>query len=645
MKNSHSTADRLLVWDSEELPPVMVDCTLMLWRRFTDDLSLGEVSIPKLIEEQAESLKTSYLSWIYELGELRFRDRRVVDHLEIQPGFSYWWMTRLVEKCNYSKSPQITDAFRLLAFKNWANGRTFKSVKLLSADTRMAKCIRIWCAGSGVRFEWQRLSRKRAEPKTFFRRFYRRLPYSIQAVSSLASYLIDRWPLRGSGLKNWKETTGQITFISYFFNLVPEALKNGTFQSGYWAHLPDELQREGCQTNWLHVYVKDGLVPTARYASGVIQQFNRSGIGRQIHVTLDSFLSVRVILLVLYYGLRLSFLGRVLRTTLSSSKADALDFWPLFDEEWLYDLCGPAAMMNLLYFNLFQEAFTALPGQQLGYYLQENQGWEAGLVHAWKKSGHGLLTGVPHSTVRYWDLRYFFDPRGYRRTGKNDLPLPDKVALNGAAAMDKYQKGGYPAADCIEVEALRYTYIQGFSAKSPRSPDAPKSVLNVLVLGEYLHGNTRKQMRLLEQALPLLQEDVTITVKPHPACPILSADYPGISMRVTMEPISQLLAECDVAYSSAVTSAAVDAYCAGVPIVSVLDPDVLNLSPLRGCSGVLFASTPQALANALMQAVTVPQLESDQDGFFIFDTRLPRWRKLLLNVRHYADVKSFSKIP
>jgi surface carbohydrate biosynthesis protein (TIGR04326 family) len=138
-------------------------------------------------------------------------------------------------------------------------------------------------------------------------------------------------------------------------------------------------------------------------------------------------------------------------------------------------------------------------------------------------------------------------------------------------------------------------------------------------------------MNLLVQALPALPAGTVITVKPHPACPIHSIDYPDLSMTVTMEPISKLLAECDVAYTSAVTSAAVDAYCAGVQIVSVLDPNTLNLSPLRGCEGVLFASTPEVLAAALKSAATAPRTLGATQKFFTLDPELPRWRKLILD--------------
>jgi len=79
------------------------------------------------------------------------------------------------------------------------------------------------------------------------------------------------------------------------------------------------------------------------------------------------------------------------------------------------------------------------------------------------------------------------------------------------------------------------------------------------------------------------------------------------------------------------TSAAVDAYFAGVPIVSVLDLNTLNLIPLRGCEGVLFASTPEKLAAALASPAAALRTRDDRHKFFTLDPELPRWRKLILD--------------
>ena len=139
------------------------------------------------------------------------------------------------------------------------------------------------------------------------------------------------------------------------------------------------------------------------------------------------------------------------------------------------------------------------------------------------------------------------------------------------------------------------------------------------------------QMHLLEKAMQLLEGDVTLLVKPHPACPIYIEDYPNITLQISTKPIFELLKECDVAYSSTTTSGAVDTYCAGMPTVVALDPSTLNMSPLRGYDGVIFASTPAELAVALVSANLKSRGEHEEINFFNLDSRVDRWKRLLQN--------------
>jgi surface carbohydrate biosynthesis protein (TIGR04326 family) len=620
--------DSVLVWDAEESPP-FGDWTTVLWRGFVDSASPDAISMPNLVEDQADTLKARYLAWIYELGETRIEGRRLVDHLELRPGFSYWWMTLIAEKCNYAQSPQITDAIRLLCFENWASSRSIGRVILSSPNARLAECMRSWCANRGVGFEWRRMAGVAAD-LSWLKRVYQALPISLQALAWLVRHLVQSWPLRGIGLQNWRQTVGSVTLASYLFNLVPDAVKEGRFQSRYWAHLPADLQSEGCNTNWLHLYVKDALLPTVGKAVDAIRQFNTTGRGEQTHVTLDAFLGARVICKTLRDWLRMGRAGRRMEQTFSLPLVAELHLWPLFRQDWHRSMVGQPAMNNLLFFNLLELAMKLLPKQRTGVYLFENQPWEFALIHAWKAAGHGRLIGAQHATMLYWDLRYFFDPRTYNQRNGNDLPLPDQIAVNGPAAMDICLKGGYPERDVVEVEALRYLYLAEASAELDSVSPSLNDSLHVLVLGDYLLSNTQRQMRLLAAAARSLPTDTIITVKPHPNLPILPSDYPSLRMELTMEPLGKLLAQCDVAYTSGATSAAVDAYCAGVPVVSVLDPNTLNLSPLRGHEGVLFASRPEGLAHALITAASTPRQKGKRQDYLTLDPSLPRWRRLLL---------------
>lgn len=617
----------VLIWDADGAPPVG-DGLVVLWRAFAGSADAGVVSIPALIEANAESLRARYLAWVYELGETSIRGKRLVDHLEIRPGFSYWWMTLFAEKCNYSKSPQIDDAIRLLAFEQWADQRHLSEVALITANAALAECMGSFCGKAGISFVWQPGPAAK-EGLSWAKRLYRTLPSLLQSFAWLLAYLLRRWPLRGVGLVEWHRSTGKITFFSYLFNLVPEATKCGRFESAYWGHLPDELGKDAVRTNWLHLYVESDALPSAAKAAEAIRKFNAAGQGEQIHVTLDSFLSLKLVFQAVRDGLRVWRLGQALKPSRVVSQATRIDLWPLYRAEWEQSFSGPSAMSNALNLNLLEFAAGHLPPQQAGVYLQESQAWEFALVHAWKAAGHRRLISFPHSTVRYWDLRYFFSPQNYRDGERNGLPRAEQIAVNGVVVREAYLAGGYPERDLVMVESLRYFHLLETRGADRRAAHQAGAPLRVLAMGDIVERNTERQMRLLEKAARFLPADTVYTVKPHPACAVAPADYPGIRVVVSMQPIAQLLADCDVAYSSSVTSAAVDAYCAGVPVVSMLDPTTLNLSPLRGCEGAVFASTPKELADALAACAAQPLASGKARTFFTLDAGLPRWRKLL----------------
>jgi surface carbohydrate biosynthesis protein (TIGR04326 family) len=628
LSEKKSNSISLQIWDVEGLPPVS-DMVSVRWRGFVSGAQPDDVSIPELIEANADVLRKRYLAWIFDLGEKVIQGKRLVEYLELRPGFSYWWMTLFAEKCNYSKSMQINDAIRLMALDEWAKNRSVSRVVLTTNNQMLAECMRLWCDNLGVAFDLRRIAKLRAS-LPWEKRIYKVCPHAMRSMIWLGKHIINRWPLIGVGLKGWQQSKGRITFFSYLFNLAPDATKQGRYESRYWAHLPDALMQVNCKTNWLHLYVDDALLPTSKQAAETLRSFNKVEVGEQSHVTLDTFLSFSVVMRTIQDWIHLIWVSVKLRKKINTKQLSPLNLWPLFEDDWRQSMFGTIAISNLLNLNLFEAALKHLPKQQRGVYLQENQGWEFALIQSWQAAGHGHLIGAQHSTVRYWDLRYFFDPRSYRRTGGYDLPMPNQFAFNGLAVKDAYKNGGYPAGNLVEVEALRYMYLSDVQVKTTAVQKPKNSPIRLLVLGDYLCSNTQQQMNLLAQASTLLPKDIVITVKPHPACPIQPEDYLSLTMTVTMEHIGKLLAECDVAYTSAVTSAVVDAYCAGIPVISVLDPNALNLSPLRGCAGALFASTPEELATKLMLAVSPPGVPSSQIDFFTTDPQLPRWKKLLL---------------
>ena len=615
-----------LIWDSDSKPP-LGDWIVVLWRSFNSDGLPFAVSIPKVVEENADTLRERFVGWLYEFGETSIDGIKLVDHLALRPGFSYWWMTLLAEK-SYGKSTRCFDAIKLIALEMLALELFPCRIVLVSNDGILAETLRLWCVRTGYAYEKKEAAGEHWPTSCGNSLFRHRLPQPIQALGSLLFYVRHRWPFRQSAQQQYQSLAGTITIVDYLFHLAPEALQSGVFASNYWGELVDELNRRNVQVNWIHHYVKQDALPSANQAADLLDRFNRRAGLTQTHAVFDIALGIRPIGRALMDYARLFFKGFFLRKSklrfgLTQSN---LNFWPLFKADWEGSIFGANAILNCLSLNLFEHFLGNLPKQELGIYTQEHQGWEPAFVFAWKRAGHGRLIGVPHSTIRFWDLRYFMDSRSFFGKGCRVPPSPDQIALNGPAAINAMRKGIIAEEKIVEVEALRYLYLLDLQRTSYSEKRITTRPLRVLILGDYFSGVTHRQMEWIVLAASLLPGDTRYIIRPHPNCPVDPTEYPGLRCTVSDASLNDLLRGTDVVFTGNITSAAVDAYIVRVPVVSMLDGKTPNLSPLRGLKSVFFVPDKSRLAATLAQAA---QNVPDPDQYFFLDRALPRWRYLL----------------
>jgi len=617
----------VLIWDSVEPVPEGEEIKV-LWQSYTVANPDLHVSIPQIVEDHAAELKARYLALIYELGELNIKGSRVVECLEIRPGFSYWWMTLLSEKCNFAKSPQINNIIKFLAFIKWLESNSeinIVLIKIVTDNIELSQAIRLLAINRVVKYEYVLTST--VFKINFFNKFYYDLPYVFQSLLYLIHYIFLNWKLIGVGEKELLESTAKTTFVSYLFNFDINKAIHGTFSSHYWADLPNILALNKKQCNWIHIYIKSDYTSNVHKAIDIINSLNKNNRDSQCHILLESFFNVKCIINTLKDLIKLYLVRHNIQKHI---KRKCGPLWPLLKKDFIDSLIGRTSIKNLLSLHLFDQAMRSLPKQEKGVYLQENQGWEYGFIHAWNSNGHRGLIGTPHSTVRYWDLRYFHDYRIYNRKNNCVMPLPDLVGINGQSAKNMYLDGGYPKNRLVDVEALRYKHLSDLPIKDKNDINVVNNgELTVLVLGDYLRKNTRRQMRELNLASTHINHKVKYLVKSHPYYTVVREDYPDLNITITNKNISSLVDECDLAYSSPITSAAVDAYCLGLPVLTILDPSELNMSPLRNYPNVTFVCSHQELSDVINNFRFDNVAKFKDINYFFYDSQLNRWNNIL----------------
>lgn len=591
-------------------------------------------SVPRYLEQHAERLRARYLAFIHELGELRIGEQRIIDHLDLGDGFSFWWMTRVAEKSPL-KSPRIYDCLRLLALEEMLETLRPASLRLIGADRDLARAVRQLCSQLKIRFIFDASSPEKHAG--WARRLYSAMPHPVKGLLSFR-HIVRRWPLRRARPRSEIATESDLLICSYFIHLDAALCRQGHFHSRQWESLPELLQQAGRRVSWIQLFLYSAVVPDVRTATDWVTGFNREALSQGSHTFLESYLTAIVAWRAAKQWLKLNVVRLRLRRIAASfyGAGSRAWLWPLLREDWQASLSGTVAVTNCVAVQLFDAALAHRSRQSLGLYLYENQPWEKALLRAWRKYGHGEIIGVQHSTAPFWHLYNFQDPRSLARGQPCALPQPDRLAINGMAARNLFEAAGYPAERLLDVEALRYIALSGLAEQrgatqsgglSTPSETAPRKVL---ILGDLMPASMDYLMNLVENTLELLQVPCEFTLKPHPGNTPELPRFARLQVSLTSEPLWKILGRFDAAIAANTTSAAVDAYVAGLPVIVALDGGSFNMSPLRGEPGTHFAGTPRELADALLEVSGARSVASShQSAFFFLDPQLPRWRRLL----------------
>lgn len=618
----------VIVWDATEDPPQTDDGIVYTWNRHPRS---GDVSLLDHVEQNGERLRERFLAWAAKFGKTEFFGISLIEHLSLGDGFSYWWMTPLAEKSPW-KSPWIKDVLRLFALEEILAEKKARKVVLVSRDRRLREILGQFCLKEELEFQ-HILPAEQSGESRIKTGLGEKLPHILHGLATLVRQVWIRRKFLSRVAGPWQGGDKATTILSYFFYLEPEAKE---FRSRYWGELTDLVRKLETPVNWVHLFYPHPDVPTAADALTRLDGFRAGAASNERHAFIDDFLSWGVVMRTLRNWIRLTRVSRRLGPAMQETTDGSIGLWPLISNDWNSSLRGSRAVMNLFWKELFDAAFSSVPHQSLGIYLWENQPWEQGCVHAWRKQGHDQVVGVAHSTIRFWDLRYF----GFEKDSSSTQarPMPDVVAINGKGMSEAISGSGSPF-DVCECEALRFSYLQPVG-ESSRNSRKNEGVFRVLVLGDYLSAETTRMLDLLASSAPALAPDIEFTLKPHPNhLPDLSR-YSGLKMNVVTEPIGDLLAFYDAAYSSNITSAALDAYLAGLPVIVLYPDNDLNYSPLRNRKGVHFVTDSAGFSKAI-QAVRSEPHEFDGDDYFHFDPSMHGWRNILAG--HPAAVNSAAK--
>ena len=599
------------------------DANILLWRGAARAGSVR--SLAEYTDAHAVEVRRRYLAWAFDLGELLIGGRRLRERFALAHGGSFWWYSLFIEQSTW-KQRSLESLLKVFALELLLERERPEELAFAGADRDLSRVLQDICRRQGIRYRWRRQA---GGCVTRTRRGLRALPRLLHGLMALVYFAAIRLRLGRQSPARRVGATRRVLICGAFANHNADDPAAGEFRSHFWGTLPDALTGDGYDVQWLHYFYAHDKVPDARHARRIMQRTNSRSRRGDAHRFVESQLPLPALAGILgrwaAIALESLFVGWRLRR--GFARGEYAIHWPLIRDDWAKAFRGFDAVQNLFHAACFERALAGAAKYDECIYLMENQGWERALARAWRAHGHGRLTGVAHSTVRFWDLRYHCDPRRYQDAWRNQLPEPDCVALNGRAARDAYLATCAAREPILDCEALRYLHLV---------PGAPRNLgeldrgtaLRLLVLGDYTQERTQALLRVAHGVRAKCGGQVEILIKPHPGCPIGAAAGCAAGARIVDGAVAVLVSSAHLVLASNTTSAALEAYVCGGRLLVLDERDAVNYSPLRGVPGVVFirdADDVCQVIGALDPTAEEPARRTD--GFFNIDPDLPRWRQ------------------
>jgi surface carbohydrate biosynthesis protein (TIGR04326 family) len=614
-----------VLWLDDSEPDSQNDNTIVWGALRQNNNNNNTISVIDYVENNSKHLRAKYLAFIHDFGKYTLKGKTIIEHLSDKNGYNLWWMSNLVEK-SYHNSPYITDCIKLLALEEILLDSECGSLIVYgnNQNNPVYEAIQSLCKNLKISCVYQLVCPKK---KSYKELLHSHRPELISVLRYLFRYLKSHWKLFNKKHIGWFGGTNSIMFFSYLFRVDVERCEKGDFYSTQWGRLPAILRDKGLTANWIH---HDWMIENIETASSWLDDFNSNSAQQGNHALFENYLSVNLIVRAFFSYCRLylkSFSLFRIRKAFQPINS-AVDLWPLLKKDWRVSLRGGTAIRNCLFIQAVDNFLEKIPRQNVGLYVQENMYWERALLHGWRHHGHGRIIGAPLATVNFWDIRYAEDTRSIQMQGSPlSLPIPDKVALHGPAAKNYYINAGYPMKATADVEALRYLYLD---KKQPANFNAGStyedSKVKIIVFGE-LNGDSTKEMLAAVNDAVANNDNVTISLKPHPVCPV---NFEKQNLSIVFEPTVEILPHYDLAIIARSTSAAIDVYYSEVNLAVYLGNKELNISPLRGFTDVIFARTVNDL-RVIIESLGGRKKSAGRKDFFYLDNDLPRWQTLIMN--------------
>jgi surface carbohydrate biosynthesis protein (TIGR04326 family) len=588
--------------------------------------SFKVVSLPQEVEKNSIDLKHRYLSFVDKLSHQVVDGFSLIDNFKFREDFSFWWMTEFQEKQHYGNKSPIYSVLRLMILDDFLSNEKENIEKIIICDIDdyfVSEILKDWATSNNVLVSGDF---KRFNKTTIFS-FFNLVFSIITAILSIFLVYIKNIRLKNANI----DKAYNISFWGYLLNFNGLISEKSGFKSQYWNNLVKHLEDKNLRVNWMHFWLKSSTPSSVSLDESLVKVKNYMlNYSNSFHYIINSKLPLSLIIKTYFDFFKLIKLVVIIKKISFFENRGVLNYKFAYAPMFYKDITSRQGLWKILYFNLFDSLLAKMPFQRLGFYLQENNSWEFAFLYAWKKYKHGEIIGIPHTTIRFWDLRYFSIDSNLPTNFEK--PLPNKIGVNSIYARNSLNFYTKKNIDIIDLEALRFSYL--LKTKRLRLNNKLKSKLVLLIAGDYDVYSTKCLIKLFLSLNKETLNKFDILFKSHPGFYDNSiGDIKSNNFKIVNEQFGDLLLLSDVLCTTNSTTAAVEGFCCGMKVLIHFSNESLNMSPLKGFSNVNFFSDHFSL-DGLLNEIFEDHLHSENrnlnsEDYFFLDEELEKWDSVI----------------
>lgn len=601
---------------------------IIVWNQYSEGIKKdNKIYITDLVESNDVILKNKFLEWLHNLGETKVGKKKIKEHFVLHDEFSYWWGTHMAQKANFYESKNIVNILKLFQladlfqeYKISSKSNEFEFYFIIN-DKDLLNTLKEFANENYI--NWVNFGKN--SHVSIFNDF---IDFVVNILKSYA-FLSQKALILLFDKKNLTDSVRKknvfIALFDIFIYTELDRQDNNILRSSYWTVLLDHLYKKSIRTNRIHLFHKSRNFDSYKKVTEYLDRINNNN-EKFNHFLVNNSLTLTSIFLIAKRYLQLTFkyfqldLGRLFKITNSS-----FNVYDMYRKIILLSFVGVDTMKTLYQTELYKNYLGKSEHLKLGIYVQENQPWELALLFFWRKYKHGKIFGYPNAVLRFWDMRYYYHELTLFDNSLDSLPQPDYILVNGLYAKKYFLMSGFLENKIILVEALRYLYLNKYKNKSniKRVKDGK---LRVLILTDNLTSTQTYFMEILNKICPNLSEYYDFFYKPHPAKLYSKNSLPFA--KIVQGDLENILDDFNVGICSAATSSSLECFYANIHTVVFKDPEMLNISPLRGQDGIHYFYDSHSLENKLY-SILESQCQNEKSNFLELSFSIKYWKYLL----------------